>query len=101
MLLFYNYLFSNTIKKIIVVFKPRFMIGFRIVMRFYVIDKPVSLISNFFKKTTYVLEDYCSRKYAKDSTTVFSLLFTNNFQASEIISNLSHVFLFSKYLLLG
>ena len=57
-------------------------------MRFNVIDMPVSLISNFFKKTTYVLQDYCSRKYAKDSTTVFSVLLANNFQASEIKSNL-------------
>ena len=51
-------------------------------------DMPVSLISNFFKKTTYVLQDYYSRKYAKDSTTVLSLFLANIFQASEIKSNL-------------
>ena len=101
MLLFYNYLFSNIIKKIIVVFMTRFMIGFRILMRFSVMDMLVSLICNFFKKTTYVLQDYCPRKYAKDSFTVFSLLLANIFQAIEIKSNLSHLFLFFKYPLLG
>ena len=101
MLLFYNYLFSNSIKKIIVVFMTRSMIGFRILMRYSVMDMLVSLICNFFKKTTYVLQDYCSRKYAKDSFTVFSLLLANIFQAIEIKSNLSHLFLFLKYPLLG
>ena len=88
MLLFYNYLFSNAIKKIIVVFMTRSMIGFRILMRFNVMDMPVSLICKFFKKSTYVLQEYCSRKYAKDSTTVFSLLLANCFQVIEVKSNL-------------
>ena len=52
-------------------------------------DMLVSLICNFFKKI------------CKDSFTVFSLLLANIFQAIEIKSNLSHLFLFLKYPLFG
>ena len=86
----------------------RLTIGFRILIRFNVMDMTVSLISIFYKKSSFykkswlaLPEDYQSLKLANDSSTVFSLLLGNDLQAIKSKSNLLVLFLVSKHILLA